>query len=140
MRTGLRGWGPRLGAVARSEIFAEIEAFFIDDALGHRLAATVVVGRIVEIAVEAYVERAIASGTIVAKADTIFACYDLDRATAMPTLHRKTYSPGEDRGLRIRCLVRPFLAHEASNKNRRVTRGTETIQDHALSCCSALIA
>jgi len=140
MRAGLRGRGLRLSAVAWGEIFAEIETLLIDDALGHRLAATVVVGGIVKIAVEAYVERAVASGAIVAKADAIFACYDLDRATAMPTLHRKTYSPGEDRILRIRCLVRPLLAHEASNKNRRVTKGTETIQGHALSCCSALIA
>jgi hypothetical protein len=30
----------------------------------------------------------------------------------MPTLHRKTYSPGEDRGLHIWCLVRPLLANK----------------------------
>src|SRR5713101_697641 len=51
MRAGLRGRGSRLGAVAGSEIFAEVEALFVDDALGHRFAATVVVGGIVEIAV-----------------------------------------------------------------------------------------
>ena len=95
MRTGLRGWGPRLGAIAGSEIFAEVESFFVDDALGHWLAATVVVGGIVEIAIEAYVERAIASGAIVAKADAIFARDDLDGAAAMPTLHRKASSCGD---------------------------------------------
>src|SRR5690242_19931939 len=123
MRAGLRGRGPRLGAIAGSEIFAEIEALFVDDALGHRLAATVVVRGIVQIAVEAYVERAIASGTVVAEADAIFAGDDLDGAAAMPTLHREASSL-EDRGWYIWCLVRPLLAHEASNKNRRVTKGT----------------
>src|SRR6266436_6115462 len=109
MRTGLRGWGPRLGAIAGSEIFAEVESFFIDDALGHWLAATVVVGGIVEIAVEAYVERAIASGAIVTEADTIFARDDLDCAAAVPTLHRRAFSLN-DRVLHIWCLVRPLLA------------------------------
>src|SRR5690242_6354112 len=97
MRAGLRRRRARLGAVAGSEIFAEIEALFVDHALGHRLAATVVVGGIVEIAVEAYVERAVASGAIVAEADAIFARDDLDGATAMPTLHREASSQ-EDRG------------------------------------------
>src|ERR1700688_894411 len=106
MRSGFRGRGPRLRAIAGSEIFAEIEPLFVDHSLGHRLAATVVVGGRVEIANEAYVERAIASGAIVAEADTIFARDDLDGAAAMPTLHRRASSV-EDRGLYIWCLVSP---------------------------------
>jgi len=64
---------------------------------------------------------------------------DLDGAAAMPTLHRQASSL-EGRMLHIWCLVGTLSANEASNKNRRVTKGTETIQSHALSCGSALIA
>ena len=59
------------GRGARAEVFAEIRAMLIDHATGLGLAALVVVGGIVEVAIEAGVERAIALGTFVAKADAL---------------------------------------------------------------------
>ena len=68
----------------RGEIFAKVESFLVYDPLGHRLAAFIVKGFVIEVAVEAGVQRPVAFRTWVAKADAIT---NFNRFAAFPTGH-----------------------------------------------------
>jgi len=67
-----------------TEVLAEVRAILIDDALGLRLTALVVVGGIVKCAVEAGVKRPIALGTFLAK---VYAIVKDDFTTTMKAVH-----------------------------------------------------
>jgi hypothetical protein len=77
------------GSHARTKVVAEVSAIFIDDTLGLSLAALVVIGGIVKPAIEASVERPIALGTFLAKADAIL---EDDFTAAMKAVHLKNDS------------------------------------------------
>jgi hypothetical protein len=73
-----------LCALAGSEKIAKIRPFLVDDTLGLRFAALIVVCSIVELTIEAGMQCPVASGAIVAEADPFF---DLDFSCAFPALH-----------------------------------------------------
>jgi hypothetical protein len=75
---------------ARTKVLAEVCAILIDDALGLSLAALIIVSGIVKPAIEADMERPIALGTLVAKADAIL---EDDFTTAMKAVHLYNDSP-----------------------------------------------
>src|SRR5579859_7313150 len=76
----------RAALIPRCEILAEIRAILLDDALRLRLAALIIVRGIVKRAVEAGVQRTIASLATVAKPNS-FLPLDLDRPPAMKAIH-----------------------------------------------------
>src|SRR5262249_47385848 len=76
-----RGRGAPLG---RREILAEVRPLLVDHPLRLRLPAFVVISRVIEAAIAAGVQRAIASRTRVAKPDAL-ARFDL--AAAKKTVH-----------------------------------------------------
>ena len=83
---------------ARPEVFAEVCAVLVNDALGLGLTALVVVGGVVEAAIETGVERAIALGAFVAKADAL-----LDRN--FPRTVRAVHNPKRSRDGAVAALT-----------------------------------
>jgi len=83
---------PGFGEAGRwSEIFAEIGALLVDYSFSLRFAALVMIRRVIEPAVAAGVQGAIASGARVAKADPL---QNLDLSSAMETIHSVPDRPG----------------------------------------------
>src|SRR5271166_4265231 len=69
---------------ARRKVFAKVESFLVHYALGHRLAALVVVRRVVKIAVAAAVDGTPASRALSAEADSLSG---VDLVAALPASH-----------------------------------------------------
>jgi len=68
------------------EKIAKVGAILVDHSLRHRLAALVIVAGIVKLAVEADVQRPVASRAMIAKTDPF---PRIDGRTALPAIHDK---------------------------------------------------